>query len=116
MSNEHKIHIEFPGRILFIGFGSIGQGVLPLVLRHIGIKARGQPHQHGRGKAPEQQRNAEEQQAPRHSLEHRRRNFRFLWFAFWRLIQVSSRLPVQGIRHGRSADITAFPTPVHAST
>lgn len=37
MSNEHKIHVEFPGRILFIGFGSIGQGVLPLILRHIGI-------------------------------------------------------------------------------
>ena len=28
---------NFPGRILFVGFGSIGQGVLPLVLRHIGI-------------------------------------------------------------------------------
>ena len=37
MSNSHKIHVEFPGRIIFIGFGSIGQGVLPLVLRHIGI-------------------------------------------------------------------------------
>jgi homospermidine synthase len=37
MSNEHKVHVEFPGRILFIGFGSIGQGVLPLVLRHIGV-------------------------------------------------------------------------------
>ena len=35
MSNEHKIHVEFPGRILFIGFGSIGQGALPLLLRHI---------------------------------------------------------------------------------
>jgi len=32
-----KIHIEFPGRIIFIGFGSIGQGTLPLVLRHIGV-------------------------------------------------------------------------------
>jgi homospermidine synthase len=37
MSNEHEIYVEFPGRILFIGFGSIGQGVLPLILRHIGI-------------------------------------------------------------------------------
>ena len=36
MGND-KIHIEFPGRIVFIGFGSIGQGTLPLVLRHIGI-------------------------------------------------------------------------------
>jgi homospermidine synthase len=39
MSNSHKIHLEFPGRIVFVGFGSIGQGVLPLVLRHIGIAA-----------------------------------------------------------------------------
>ncbi len=31
-----KIHVDFPGRIVFIGFGSIGQGVLPLILRHIG--------------------------------------------------------------------------------
>jgi homospermidine synthase len=36
MAND-KILIEFPGRIVFIGFGSIGQGTLPLVLRHIGI-------------------------------------------------------------------------------
>jgi len=35
--SEHKVHVDFPGRILFVGFGSIGQGVLPLVLRHIGI-------------------------------------------------------------------------------
>jgi homospermidine synthase len=35
--SEHKIHFEFPGRIIFIGFGAIGQGVLPLILRHIGI-------------------------------------------------------------------------------
>ena len=37
MSDKHKVHVEFPGRILFVGFGSIGQGVLPLMLRHIGI-------------------------------------------------------------------------------
>src|SRR5438105_8697746 len=37
MSSNDKIHLEFPGRILFVGFGSIGQGVLPLILRHIGI-------------------------------------------------------------------------------
>src|SRR5437879_10452018 len=37
MSSDHKIYIEFPGRILFVGFGSIGQGVLPLLLRHVGI-------------------------------------------------------------------------------
>ena len=34
---DNKVHIDFPGRIVFIGFGSIGQGVLPLVLRHIGV-------------------------------------------------------------------------------
>src|ERR1700724_1952 len=35
--NSHKVHVEFPGSIVFVGFGSIGQGVLPLILRHIGI-------------------------------------------------------------------------------
>ena len=35
--SEHKVHVDFPGRILLVGFGSIGQGVLPLILRHIGI-------------------------------------------------------------------------------
>ncbi len=33
---NHKVHCQFPGRLLMIGFGSIGQGVLPLILRHIG--------------------------------------------------------------------------------
>jgi homospermidine synthase len=32
----HTIHTHFPGRLIFIGFGSIGQGVLPLILRHVG--------------------------------------------------------------------------------
>ncbi len=36
MSN-HEVYVDFPGRILIVGFGSIGQGVLPLLLRHIGI-------------------------------------------------------------------------------
>jgi len=36
MSN-HKVYVDFPGRILIVGFGSIGQGVLPLLLRHIRI-------------------------------------------------------------------------------
>lgn len=35
---EHPLHVTFPGRLVFVGFGSIGQGVLPLVLRHIGIR------------------------------------------------------------------------------
>src|SRR3984885_1666882 len=34
---EHPVHIDFPGRIVLVGFGSIGQGVVPLILRHIGI-------------------------------------------------------------------------------
>ena len=34
---SHKLHFsDFPGRIIFVGFGAIGQGVLPLILRHIG--------------------------------------------------------------------------------
>ncbi len=36
MSN-HKVYVDFPGRVLIVGFGSIGQGVLPLLLRHIGL-------------------------------------------------------------------------------
>lgn len=34
---EYPVHVEFPGKLLIVGFGSIGQGVLPLILRHIGI-------------------------------------------------------------------------------
>ena len=37
--SEYKTYVEFPAHIIFIGFGSIGQGVLPLVLRHIAIAA-----------------------------------------------------------------------------
>jgi len=37
--NDHKVHVNFPGRIVFVGFGSIGQGTLPLVMRHIGTSA-----------------------------------------------------------------------------
>jgi homospermidine synthase len=36
----HVIHVNFPGKIVFVGFGSIGQGVLPLILRHIGTSAQ----------------------------------------------------------------------------
>ena len=39
MSRNHEVHVDFAGRIVFVGFGSIGQGVLPLILRHIGIPA-----------------------------------------------------------------------------
>jgi homospermidine synthase len=33
------IHAEFSGRLVMVGFGSIGQGVLPLLLRHIRMRA-----------------------------------------------------------------------------
>src|SRR6201995_510484 len=34
----YKKHVGFSGRMVMIGFGSIGQGVLPLIFRHIDIK------------------------------------------------------------------------------
>jgi homospermidine synthase len=37
--SHSAVYLDFPGRILIVGFGSIGQGVLPLILRHIGIPA-----------------------------------------------------------------------------
>lgn len=33
-------HTSFPGRLVIVGFGSIGQGVLPLILRHIEMPAQ----------------------------------------------------------------------------
>jgi len=33
-----KKHIAFSGRLVIVGFGSIGQGVLPLLLRHLKIE------------------------------------------------------------------------------
>ena len=35
----YPVHVAFPGRLVFVGFGSIGQGILPLIRRHVGIKA-----------------------------------------------------------------------------
>ena len=37
--SDHKVHVNLSGRIVFVGFGSIGQGVLPLMMRHIGTSA-----------------------------------------------------------------------------
>jgi homospermidine synthase len=37
--SEYQVHAKFPGRILMIGCGSIGQGTLPLILRHIDMPA-----------------------------------------------------------------------------
>jgi len=36
--NTHKKYIGFPGRILIVGFGAVGQGSLPLILRHIDMR------------------------------------------------------------------------------
>ena len=37
--SRHEVHVNFAGKIVVVGFGSIGQGVLPLILRHIGTSA-----------------------------------------------------------------------------
>jgi len=37
--SEHEVHVNFAGKSVFVGFGSIGQGVLPLILRHIGTSS-----------------------------------------------------------------------------
>ena len=33
----NKKHVAYKGRLVILGFGSIGQGVLPLILRHVDI-------------------------------------------------------------------------------
>jgi len=33
----HPVHVTFTGRLVIVGFGSIGQGVLPLILRHVDL-------------------------------------------------------------------------------
>ncbi len=35
MNQYDKKHVKYSGRMVIVGFGSIGQGVLPLILRHI---------------------------------------------------------------------------------
>ena len=32
---EDKKYVTFKGRIVFVGFGSVAEGTLPLLLRHI---------------------------------------------------------------------------------
>ena len=39
-SISHPIHVRFKGRVVIIGFGSIGQGVLPLVIRHLAVNRK----------------------------------------------------------------------------
>ena len=36
-----KKHVRYSGRVVMIGFGSIGQGTLPLILRHIDMDPKG---------------------------------------------------------------------------
>jgi homospermidine synthase len=36
---QHPVHVVFSGKLVMVGCGSIGQGVMPLILRHIGITA-----------------------------------------------------------------------------
>ncbi len=36
--SDHPLYVTFPGRLVIVGCGSIAQGVLPLVLRHIDIR------------------------------------------------------------------------------
>ena len=35
---KYRRHVDCPGRIVMLGFGSIGQGSLPLILRHLGTR------------------------------------------------------------------------------
>ena len=35
--SQYPVYFDFPGRLVMVGFGSIGQGVLPLILRHIAL-------------------------------------------------------------------------------
>lgn len=37
--SQFPVHVQFPGKLVMVGCGSIGQGVMPLILRHIGITA-----------------------------------------------------------------------------
>jgi homospermidine synthase len=37
--SSKEVHVKFAGKIVCVGFGSIGQGVLPLILRHIGTSS-----------------------------------------------------------------------------
>ena len=43
-----KKYASFSGKMLMIGFGSIGQGSLPLILRHIDMPAGAHHDRHRR--------------------------------------------------------------------
>ena len=37
MPTPKKIYARLPGKLVLIGFGSVGQGALPVLLRHLGV-------------------------------------------------------------------------------
>ena len=37
MPTPKKIYARLPGKLVLIGFGSVGQGALPVILRHLGV-------------------------------------------------------------------------------
>src|SRR6204780_6025850 len=37
--SQQEVYVDFPGRIVLVGFGSLAQGGLPLILRHLGLPA-----------------------------------------------------------------------------
>jgi len=37
MTTQKKIYARLPGKLVLIGFGSVGQGALPVLLRHLGV-------------------------------------------------------------------------------
>ncbi len=39
MMGGYAVHVKFAGKIVIVGFGSIAQGVLPLIVRHIGTSS-----------------------------------------------------------------------------
>ena len=48
---QHVVHTQLPGRLVMLGCGSIGQAVLPLILRHLGVTAGPDHHRHRRRRA-----------------------------------------------------------------
>ena len=37
-NKKYKKHAIFNGRILILGYGSVGQAILPVLLKHIGVE------------------------------------------------------------------------------
>ena len=74
MSAAHNKMVEFGGRVVIIGCGSIGQGILPLIGRHIPVDGKGKltvlsADEQGRGLA---------RKTPRRGRADWRRQYRWL--------------------------------------